>query len=54
MIIFPYRVNSVKNLNQIAVALGQDRARNELLPYILGKSNDLKLIIMMQIEISKP
>jgi hypothetical protein len=36
--IFACRVNSVKNLSQIAIALGQDRARNELLPYILGKS----------------
>lgn len=32
-----YRVNSVKNLSSIAVALGAERARNELLPYILGK-----------------
>lgn len=36
------RVNSVKNLSSIAVALGAERARNELLPYILGKQNTLK------------
>lgn len=35
-----YRVNSVKNLQQIAIALGMERARNELLPYILGKREE--------------
>lgn len=32
----PCRINSVKSLGTIAVALGPDRTRNELLPYILG------------------
>ena len=31
------RLNSIKNLTNIATALGADRARTELLPYILGK-----------------
>lgn len=37
----PYRINSVKNLGTIAVALGPDRTRNELLPYILGTTAPL-------------
>lgn len=43
-----FRVNSVKNLGQVAVALGQERTRNELLPYILGKidfTRELNLLL---------
>lgn len=42
-----YRVNSVKNLSQISVALGHDRTRNELLPYILGKYNSWDIILKL-------
>ena len=30
-------MNSVKSLNTVAIALGPERTRTELLPYILGK-----------------
>ena len=33
-----FRLNSVKGLGTVAVALGPDRTRNELLPYIIGKN----------------
>ena len=31
------RLNSVKGLGTIATALGPERTKNELLPYIIGK-----------------
>lgn len=34
--LFRYRINSVKSLGTVAVALGPDRTKTELLPYILG------------------
>eukprot|EP00347_Sterkiella_histriomuscorum_P020919 403335954 len=40
------RVNSVKNLSQIAIALGQDRTRNELLPYILDLMDDEEEVLL--------
>ena len=40
-----HRVNSVKNLGQISTALGQERTRNELLPYILGNLTSQTYII---------
>ena len=36
-------MNAVKNLGTIAVALGTERTRNELLPYITGE----KIIIII-------
>lgn len=34
------RINSVKSLHTISVALGVERTRNELLPYILDLMDD--------------
>ena len=34
------RKSAVKNLNTVAIALGQERTRNELLPYILELMDD--------------
>jgi serine/threonine-protein phosphatase 2A regulatory subunit A len=34
--IYNHRVNAVKNVGSIAVALGQERTRSELIPYIKG------------------
>jgi hypothetical protein len=30
--------DAIKNLNVVALAIGKDRSRNELLPYITGKN----------------
>ena len=37
---FVVRINSVQSLSTIAVALGPDRTRSELLPYILELLDD--------------
>ena len=34
------RINSVQNLHTIAIALGKERSRNELLPYIMDLMDD--------------
>ena len=31
------KLNAIKNLNVISIALGKERTRNELIPYIIGK-----------------
>lgn len=32
------KLNAIKNLNVIAFALGKERTRNELIPFIIGKN----------------
>ena len=34
------RINAVQNLSTISIALGKERTRNELLPYILDLMDD--------------
>lgn len=41
-----FRINSVKSLHTISIALGQDRTRNELLPYILDLMDDDEEILI--------
>ena len=43
---FVVRVNSVKNLSTIATALGKERTRNELLPYIMDLMDDDEEILI--------
>lgn len=45
------RVNSVKNLTTVAVALGQERTRQELLPYILELMDDEEEVLVSLAEI---
>ena len=40
------RINSVKKLSTIAVALGPERTRNELLPYIMDLMDDEEEVLM--------
>ena len=40
------RINSVNNLNTIAVALGKERTRNELLPYIMELMDDEEEVLI--------
>lgn len=40
------RINSVKSLHTVAVALGVERTRNELLPYILDLMDDDEEILV--------
>ena len=42
-----YRVNSVENLSTISVALGKERTRNELLPYIMDLMDDEEEILIV-------
>ena len=44
------RINSVKNLSTIAISLGQERTRNELLPYILDLMDDEEQILAQLAE----
>jgi serine/threonine-protein phosphatase 2A regulatory subunit A len=37
------RINAFKNLERIALALGVDRTRDELVPFIAGTGNQLFL-----------
>lgn len=39
-----YRVNAVKQLDKIAIALGDDRTNSELLPYAMGKDSFIYII----------
>lgn len=39
------RISAVKNLSTIAIALGQERTRNELLPYIMDLLDDDEQIL---------
>ncbi len=41
-----FRINSVKSLHTISVALGVERMRNELLPYILDLMDDDEEILV--------
>lgn len=34
------RINSIQNLHTISIALGMERTRNELLPYIMDLMDD--------------
>ena len=45
------RINSVKNLSTVAIALGQERTRQELLPYILELMDDDEEVLMALAEI---
>ena len=40
------RINSVKSLQTISIALGGERTRNELLPYILDLMDDDEEILV--------
>lgn len=44
------RVNSVKKLNTIAVALGPERTRDELLPYVLEMLEDDEVVLIALCE----
>ena len=44
------RVNSVKNLGTISIALGKERTRNELLPYIMDLMDDEEEILIVLAE----
>ena len=44
------RVNSVKNLATISTALGKERTRNELLPYIMDLMDDEEEILIVLAE----
>lgn len=43
---FVFRINSVKSLHTISIALGVERTRNELLPYILDLMDDDEEILI--------
>ena len=45
------RINSVKNLSTVAIALGQERTRQELLPYILELMDDDEEVLLALAEI---
>ena len=45
------RINSVKNLGTVAIALGQERTRQELLPYILELMDDDEEVLLQLAEI---
>jgi serine/threonine-protein phosphatase 2A regulatory subunit A len=40
-------VNAVKNLSTISIALGKERTRNELLPYIMDLMDDEEEILIV-------
>jgi len=44
------RINSVKNLPTISVALGMERTRNELMPYIMDLMDDDEEILVVLAE----
>ena len=45
-----YRTNSVKNLHTISIALGKERSRNELLPYIMDLMDDDEEVLIVLAE----
>ena len=45
------RINSVKNLGTVAIALGPERTRQELLPYILELMDDDEEVLLTLAEI---
>lgn len=45
------RINSVKNLGTISIALGPERTRQELLPYILELMDDEEEVLLVLAEI---
>ena len=45
------RIASVKSLSTVAVALGQERTRQELLPYILELMDDEEEVLLNLAEI---
>ena len=44
------RIGAVKNLNTIAIALGPERTRQELLPYILELMDDDEEVLLVLAE----
>ena len=46
-----YRINSVKSLHTISVALGVERTRNELLPYILDLMDDDEEVLVEMAQV---
>ena len=50
--VFFGRINAVKSLQTISVALGVERTRNELLPYILDLMDDDEEILDLKHRIS--
>jgi len=44
------RISSVRSLTTIAIALGQERTRNELLPYILDLMDDEEEVLLALAE----
>ena len=45
------RINSVRNLSTVAIALGCERTRQELLPYILELMDDEEEVLLTLAEI---
>ena len=45
------RINSVKNLGTVAIALGPERTRQELLPYILELMDDDEEVLLTLAEV---
>lgn len=41
-----FRVNAVQNLDTICIALGKERTRNELMPYIMDLMDDEEEILI--------
>jgi serine/threonine-protein phosphatase 2A regulatory subunit A len=46
----PFRIASIKNLATISIALGKERTRNELLPYIMDLMDDDEEILIVMAE----
>ena len=44
--VFDDRVNAVQNLSTISIALGMERTRNELMPYIMDLMDDDEEILV--------
>jgi serine/threonine-protein phosphatase 2A regulatory subunit A len=40
------RINAIQSLHTVAIALGNERTRNELLPYILDLMDDEEEVLM--------
>ena len=50
LMILTSRVNAVQNLHTISIALGKERTRNELLPYIMDLMDDEEEILLVLAE----
>jgi hypothetical protein len=41
------KINAIRGLNIIAFALGKERTRNELIPFVAGKNSKNKIIFRL-------